>query len=71
MLSQRSRYGDGWAAHLRRRARATHSSWRWPTLQFSPPSVTREVRPFMFEMFPCSWHPLSQGRRSVMLAPTG
>ena len=64
--SQGSRCGEGQAAHLRRRARATHSSWRWPTLQFSPPSVTREPRPSMPETASCSRHTPFQSMKPFM-----
>ena len=48
--------GRGVGAHFLSSARATHRSWRWPTLQFSPDSVTREARPFMPATMSCSRH---------------
>ena len=72
--SQRGRWAEGWAAHLRSRARATHSSWRWPTLQFSPASVTREARPSMPEMTSCRYFgtlPYMPRYLVVMLVCTG
>ena len=56
------------------RARATHSSWRWPTLQFSPASVTREARPSMPEMTSCRYFgtlPYMPRYLVVMLVCTG